>query len=235
MRLPASFRRRREADPDPGWTLTLADMMTLLLCFFVLLLTLSQVDRQRYEAMSSVMARAMGGKAAPQAAGAPAPGAPPASLADAAAAPRRNLFELQLELAARIGEDRTHVDLAMRTDPYGVAIRLGDELLFDSGSAELKPGAEALLSRLAGPLADSPYHLEVEGHTDDVPIHAGAFPSNWELSAARAAAVARYLMDHGLDRTRVKVVGLADTRPVAGNDTDQGRAANRRVVILVQP
>ncbi|MEF2144140.1 MAG: flagellar motor protein MotB [Desulfovibrionaceae bacterium] len=222
-------RRIPESDSDSGWSLTLADMMTLLLCFFVLMLSMASLDRDKYEAMSSVMAEAMGGKAAPSAkAVSPETGEP-------VRAEPGNLFELQLELAALIGEDRDSVDLKMRPDPHSVAISLGDNILFDLGRADLRAGARDLLGRLAGPLARAGHRLTIEGHTDDLPIQSSQFPSNWELSSARASAVARFFIEHGFPKDLIRVVGRADTEPIAGNDTEQGGSRNRRVVILVRP
>jgi chemotaxis protein MotB len=231
--IPPLIRKRRAQEDDNGWALTLADMMTLLLCFFVLLLTVTHVDKDKYEAMSSVMAEAMGGKDAPS--NKAATGTQKNTNTPQAAQESTNLFELQLELAALIGKDRDAVDLKMRSQPHAVAISLGDRILFDLGKADLKPRAKELLGKLAGPLTRTPYALLIEGHSDNLPIHSSQFPSNWELSSARASAVARFFIDRGFPKNRVEVLGLADTRPIANNASEQGRSRNRRVVILVQP
>lgn len=224
-------RRTQQDDSDSGWSLTLADMMTLLLCFFVLMLSVTKVDREKYDAMSSVMAKAMGGKQAPAARPQPKSGTVRSSVDDQP----KNLFELQLELAALIGADRDNVELKMRAEPHAVAISLGDRILFDLGKADLKPAARDLLRRLAGPLSGTRHALTIEGHTDNLPIQSAQFPSNWELSSARASAVARFFIEDGFPKERIRVVGLADTRPVASNNTENGRKKNRRVVILVRP
>lgn len=231
--IPQLIRKRRVETDDNGWALTLADMMTLLLCFFVLLLTVTQVDKDKYEAMSSVMAEAMGGKEAPSAKvkidqedGAISSQVSPEST---------NLFELQLELSSLIGKDRDAVDMKMRSEPHAVAISLGDRILFDLGKADLKPAARELLGKLSGPLTRTDYALIIEGHSDNLPMHSGQFPSNWELSSARASAVARFFIGKGFVKDRVQVMGLADTRPIAENTSEIGRGKNRRVVILVKP
>ncbi|MBU1611161.1 MAG: flagellar motor protein MotB [Proteobacteria bacterium] len=226
------FKKKRHPDHDEsGWALTLADMMTLLLCFFVLLMTVTQVDKEKYDAMSSVMAEAMGGKNAPKTKVTQEDGAIVAEVD----ATTTNLFELQLELSTLIGEDRDAVDMKMRADPHAVAISLGDKILFDLARADLKPKARDLLGRLAGPLTKTDYSLIIEGHTDNLPIRSSQFPSNWELSSARASAVARFFIDQGFPKDRIQVLGLADTRPIADNNKDSGRSKNRRVVILVKP
>jgi len=108
-----------------------------------------------------------------------------------------------------------------------------DQILFDSGSARLKPGFMAILDVLAPKLKALPNSIEVDGHTDSVPISTATYPSNWELSAGRAGAVIRYLESRGLPSARLSASGYADTRPVGSNDTRQGRARNRRVELIV--
>ncbi len=108
-----------------------------------------------------------------------------------------------------------------------------DQILFNSGSAHLKPAFKKILDALSGPLSRLPNLIEVDGHTDSVPIHTLTYPSNWELSAGRAGSVGRYLISQGLPAERLRVAGYADTRPVDLNTTVQGRARNRRVEIIV--
>jgi len=114
-----------------------------------------------------------------------------------------------------------------------LVVEVRDGVLFASARADLTADGAAVIRRLASLLASMPAEIEVEGHTDPVPIRTDRYPSNWELSAARAAAVARKLIDNGVPADRIKAVGRADTRPVAPNTTAEGRAANRRVVLLI--
>lgn len=123
------------------------------------------------------------------------------------------------------------VEVTRRQDV--INLEIGDEILFDRGSAQLKSGGEALLAELARLLRQQTVTISVEGHTDDVPIHNARFASNWELSTARATAVTRQLVAHALDPTRVRAVGHADTRPRADNATAEGRARNRRVTVVL--
>lgn len=108
-----------------------------------------------------------------------------------------------------------------------------DQILFDSGSARLKPKFKEILAALAPALIRLPNVIEVDGHTDNVPINTLTYPSNWELSAGRAGSAGRHLIGLGLPRDRLQVAGYADTRPVSSNDTVKGRARNRRVEIVV--
>ena len=118
----------------------------------------------------------------------------------------------------------------------GLVVRvLTDRVLFDSGQADLKPAGLPLLGEVASLLnVDHNHPIVVEGHTDNVPISGPQFPTNWELSTARATTVVRYLISQGLDRRRLAAAGYADLHPVASNGTDAGRQLNRRVEIVLQ-
>jgi chemotaxis protein MotB len=118
----------------------------------------------------------------------------------------------------------------------GLVVRvLTDQVLFDSGQADLKPAGGPLLGEMANLLnVDRRHPIVVEGHTDNVPISSAQYPSNWELSTARATTVVRYLIGRGVSRTRLAASGYADLHPVASNATDAGRQLNRRVEIVLQ-
>jgi chemotaxis protein MotB len=114
-----------------------------------------------------------------------------------------------------------------------LVIRMKSAILFEEGKAALTPEAGRVLAGLAPVLARAPSSLRVEGHTDDTPIRSAAFPSNWELSTARAISVTRYLEDHGLPRQRLSVAGYGQFHPLVENDGAAARARNRRVEIVV--
>ncbi|MFQ5515718.1 MAG: OmpA family protein [Myxococcota bacterium] len=115
-------------------------------------------------------------------------------------------------------------------------VRALEQILFDSGSATIKPEGREVLSKLAVQLKAIPDHrIRVEGHTDDVPIATERFPSNWELAGARAAGVVRLLIEQGLDARKLSAVAFADQQPIATNDTPDGRARNRRIEIVLVP
>jgi chemotaxis protein MotB len=118
-----------------------------------------------------------------------------------------------------------------------VVIRLSDHLLFPSASAQLQPAAMPLLSVVAEVIRGLPNQVRVEGHTDDVPVATDRYPTNWELSSARATAVLRYLLEQGrISPGRIFAAGYAEFRPVASNRTPEGRALNRRAdIVLVNP
>ncbi|HET8539232.1 MAG TPA: OmpA family protein [Anaeromyxobacter sp.] len=114
-----------------------------------------------------------------------------------------------------------------------LVIRMKSAILFSEAQAALTPKAESVLAGLAPLLAKAPSRLRVEGHTDDVPIRSALFPSNWELSTARAISVIQYLEDHGIARDRLSVAGYGEFHPFVPNDSAERRALNRRVEIVV--
>ncbi|MFO7602349.1 MAG: OmpA family protein [Gammaproteobacteria bacterium] len=123
------------------------------------------------------------------------------------------------------------VQVVVEKDRINLAI--SDRILFDTGEAALTTPGLAVLDPLVAILKAEPYHLTVAGHTDNLPIATERFPSNWELSAARAASVVRYLQRRGIPAARLRAIGYADTRPVHENEAPAGRAANRRVEIVI--
>lgn len=123
--------------------------------------------------------------------------------------------------------------VTVRRTRYAVEVEIKADILFASGSSTLSPTAVDVITRLADVLRDYPNAVRVEGHTDNLPIKSTAFPSNWELSAARAASVVRVLATQGVAPARLEVLGLAEYRPVAANETPEGRNINRRVMILI--
>ena len=218
---------KKPADESEDWQLTLADMFTLLLCFFVLIAAISTVDKNRYAEVADSMEAAMG------------TGRTRAQQHRRPKIKQADLQEIKRQLELIIGHETKSVQLELRPD--GVAVNLTGGLFFQLGRAELTPLAHELLGRIADTLLNIPYRVTVEGHTDNIPIKSSRFPSNWELSSSRASAVARLIIDHGFPKTSIKVMGLADTTPIYPNEDENGQpipdnqALNRRVVILVTP
>lgn len=153
----------------------------------------------------------------------------------AKASEREALDDLKDRLEGAAGErglgDKLEFDL--RDDGLHVTI-VTDEVLFDSGSAQIQPGGEDILSVVAEALVDVTNPIKIGGHTDNIPIATEQYPSNWELSSARAASVVRFLHEHGLVDHELLATGYADTKPVASNDNAEGRAKNRRVEIVIE-
>ncbi len=165
----------------------------------------------------------------------------PASTASAASAgqaqqEQSNFEHLKHELDAYAAHHGFAKDVNTTVQPRGLVIRvLTDRLLFPSGSATLIPQAQPLLAEIASLVnIDRSHPVDVEGNTDNVPIHGGTFPSNWELSTARASMVVRFLITKSVFPERLSASGYADLRPIASNTSALGRARNRRVEIVLQ-
>ncbi len=162
-------------------------------------------------------------------------GQEPLSQADteisAARAPRRGTVDRLLE-SLRNSELRDRIEV--RSQGNGFNVEISDSILFEPASAALSLAGSALLETLAETLREQPYPLAIEGHTDKLPIKTAQFPSNWELSAARASAVARHLIKRGMSAERIRTIGYASTRPRAQNRTPEGRSRNRRVTLVLQ-
>jgi chemotaxis protein MotB len=201
--------------------MTFSDMVTLLLSFFIVLAAMSSLSATQYQRVAQSMAEAMGS----------------AETARERVAPD----EVRRRLEALVAQANVRDDVSVEVVPRGIALNVKGSLLFPSGSAELLDASRPVLDRLHDQLKDAPYIVIVEGHTDNVPIQSAQFPSNWELSAARASRVVRFFAERGIPAARLRAVGLADTQPVAPNTAADGtplpenQARNRRVVLLLAP
>ncbi len=145
-----------------------------------------------------------------------------------------DIGELQRQLEAAIGQEIRNHEVVLRVTPEGFVISLRDLGFFNSGEADLLPGAADKIERIAKVLSQHGLDLRVEGHSDDQPIHTEEFRSNWELSTARAMTVLLLLVnDSAIDPAKVSVAGYGQYRPVADNATAEGRQMNRRVDLVV--
>lgn len=148
--------------------------------------------------------------------------------------PGKTLGNLKSQVDSLVGKDAQKKGVTTRLEGRGLVISLGEGGFFPSGSDQIKPEGLALLDAIATTLVTVGNHIRIEGHTDDVPISNSRFPSNWELSTARATAmVAHLITKFGFTPERLSAAGYSEFRPVATNDTDEGRARNRRVDIIV--
>jgi chemotaxis protein MotB len=145
-----------------------------------------------------------------------------------------DVAELHRKLAMALGKEIARQEIDLRMSPEGFVISLHELGFFNSGEARLLPGAADKIKRIAAVLMQYGLDMRVEGHSDNVPIHNASFASNWDLSTARAMAVAMMLIDDaGFDPNRMSIAGYGQYHPAASNDTPEGRRANRRVDIVV--
>jgi chemotaxis protein MotB len=162
-----------------------------------------------------------------------APGVAGTQAAGAAGAAAAALSRVADEVARAMDDLVKQNMVVVRRTEFWIEVEIKTDLLFPSGSAQLAPYAVDVIQRLGNALAPFPNPIRVEGHTDNRPIKTVAFYSNWELSAARAGSVVRVLQAKGVGPDRLAVIGYGEQRPVQSNDTEQGRNANRRVVVVI--
>ncbi len=199
-------------EDEDSWMTSYGDMMTLLLVFFVLIAAMSTIDPVRMQQVTQQMREAMTGEDVKV----------------------PTLKEIEDQLEESIEQLNLENQVAVQRDKDGVQLIMRGESFFASGSARLLPETYKFLNEVAWQIAKNPYMISVEGHTDNIPIRTSQFPSNWELSGARAAAVVRYFEQRSIPRNRMRIIGWADAKPVdpkLGNSTPAARAQNRRVVI----
>ncbi len=230
----------------PAWMVTFADLMALMMTFFVLLYSFSSIDEQKYKMIAASMAKGFGSvlvqAKAPKAV-APGPPAMIPSPMNQASRPRtptrrpqvsQQNEELKQQLQQSLKNEIAEGIIAVETTGNTVLIRFPEEIAFPPGSDEISDAINPILERVAEALKDTPGRVMVSGHTDDRPIHSEKFRSNWELSTDRAVEVIHRLQKIGkLDPSRLTAVGYGDTQPLAPNDTPENRARNRRVEIAV--
>jgi chemotaxis protein MotB len=253
----------------PAWVMTFADLMSLLMCFFVLLLSFSEIDAKRFKQIAGELSKAFGVQREVPALEVPmgtsavfekfSPGKPEPTPVDQV---RQQTISEDSQLDTLRGEvdsedekpneaqkqfDKASNQLQQILDSAAPSVRMQlveehrriilraeEKVSFASGSADLTPEFEELLMRISEALVIVPGVLIVEGHTDNVPISTERFNSNWDLSAARASSVTNALLfNTQLAAERLSVRGFADTRPLADNDTDENRAMNRRVELII--
>lgn len=210
------------------WLVTYADMITLLLVFFIVLYALSsRISGEKFDALASSLATSIKKTATPK------PSDKYAFQKDDSKQTRKFKATADAVLESIIKTDPKS-DVKIDIDQRGLVVSLIDTSFFDGGSASIKPGGAAVLRKVAATFKGLPNDIRVEGHTDSIPIRTARFPSNWELSSARGTAVARFLIDKvRLPGHRISVGAFADNKPVASNGTAEGRKRNRRVDIII--
>src|SRR6266851_8604239 len=235
--------RRRKGHASGGhdngerWLRTYADLITLLMVFFVVLYSMSSADSSKFKAISVALQQAFnldvlkgrGGTSIGETAEASVPSELD-NLINSSQVSQVSLLGSKIQAAAD-GVDQSP-DVSVSIDKEGVVIRLSGSYLFDSGRAELKPNSLTVLDAVSAELRLQANDIRVDGHTDSTPIDSPRYPTNWELSVARALAVTRYLTESdGLLSARFMAAGFGEFRPLFPNDSREHRAMNRRVEI----
>ena len=231
-----------EEEAGEAWLLPYSDLMTLLLALFIALFAMSQTDASKMQALAQAFTAAfnMGGPSFFSGMG------PSTSMTSATTQGQdnansaymqenENLREAQEKLEQYIKENNLQDQVSTELSEEGLMIRLKEKALFASGSAALQGQANQIVPVIAALLSSLPERVTISGHTDNVPISTAQFPSNWELSSARAVSLMRGLMgvQPSLNPARFSALGYSEYRPIASNDTEEGRAQNRRVEVFI--
>lgn len=238
-------RKRVDRDNHDRWLISYADFITLLFAFFVVMYAISSVNEGKYKVLGTSLGSAFGS-------GAPKAGESGtirlteqeiyfksivdrrnAKLAEQQRKQNERMQSLVSALNQAMGKFVKNGLVSVSQTRRGVMLDISASALFAQGEAVIAPAAQKTLADVAKVLAESGQLIEVEGHTDNVPISTPVYPSNWELSSARASSVVRLFIDQGVVATRLTAVGSADNHPVLSNDTAEGRTRNRRVTVTV--
>ena len=243
----------QEEEAGEAWLLPYSDLMTLLLAVFIVLFAVSKMDAAKAQTMSQEFTQSMmtEGFAEAKAAAAAAAAAAAEGKGGGDAASSTTIDEDALEEflgdyeLSKLEELKSDLDKELEgqglanavttsIDMRGLVIRLNNTTFFDSGSAELKPESEQPLIEIAKTISNLDNYIRIEGHTDTMPISSSLYPSNWELSSARAASVVKLFIDKcGFLPEKLVAVGYGEYKPVADNSTPEGRAQNRRIDIII--
>ncbi|MBM7572843.1 flagellar motor protein MotS [Aquibacillus albus] len=239
------LRKKKRLDKGtPKWMVTYADMVTLVLVFFILLFSMSQIDLVKFQAISESFRNRMIFDYYPSS----VPNENPTENSeikqenegsiDFDNGERENeqdsLDNLLQEVEAFLDQNNLNNVIAANRTEQGVVLTLQEKLLFESGEAAILSSGMPFLDKVGTLLSNIPNHVRVEGHTDSRPISNFRFPSNWELSGARASSVIRFIIDNnGIDKRRFIAVGYGDTRPIAENNSPENWSKNRRVEIVI--
>jgi chemotaxis protein MotB len=206
------------------YLITYSDLITLLLGLFIILYAISSIDNAKYQTAIHTMANVFGKQpniAKIEESGAVLPTVTPAE-------------KLKGALVSLIEKNNYSSSIRFEENERGITVHILEDIMYDPGKAELVENSKHVLKNLAVILRELPNDIRIEGHTDNTPINTPLYPSNWHLSVARATSTAYYLMEYEkLNPDKISVVGYADVKPIALNDTPEHRAQNRRVDIVI--
>lgn len=203
------------------WMATYADMITLLMCFFLLLISISEPNMALFEQIKSGLRSEITGTKKQE----------------------TPLAEIKSDLDSLLEVERSRNLVVIELGKKGIKMEFASSALYGPGRADIGDSAQVIMKKLADAIKGIDYFkfdVDIEGHTDDVPIKTPRFPSNWELSSARATGIVKYLISQDIEADRLKAAGYSDTRPIAPNRDEDGRsisenqAKNRRIVVRIR-
>lgn len=234
------FKKKDGGDKAPGWITTYSDLMSLLLTFFILLYSMSNVDAAKFKNVSDSLTSILNGLGQTSII--------EEQITDAILNEAENNFDgliqditVRQEILDMYDKVQDYVNLedldakvSVTMNRRGVFVDIKEAILFEPGSAEIKETGIIVLKQLEGLINDFENDIVIEGHTDNIPMKTATYPSNWELSTGRAVSVVRFLSEvERVDPKRLSAIGYSEYRPIANNDSRENRAINRRVNILI--
>lgn len=226
-------KHHEENENAERWLLTYADLITLLLAFFIMMYVFSKKDAQKYDEVASHLKTIFSGGTGLAGKGS-VTATSPIDMPSKGASSGEIKRQLESELMDSNRNKSGGENISVLSDERGVVIRVLDKAFFDEGKAELKDGAKGALDKIVPIIKSVDNHVRIEGHTDNVPINTNEFKSNWELSVRRATEVVRYFVEkRGLPPERISATGYAEYRPIVQNDSPKNKALNRRIEIIV--
>ena len=212
--------REIEERSEEDWLISYADMVTLLMCFFLAMVSISKVDMSLFEQMRKGLRSDIGKDKEV----------------------KTPLAEIKHDLDSLLSEEKKAGEVSIAKGPEGIVLEFSSSAFYQLGKADFNPDAETILAKVDSAIRGITYYkfqIDVEGHTDNIPIKSLQFPSNWELSVARATGIVKFLIGRGISPDRLKAAGYADTKPKVPNVDSLGvsipenQAKNRRIVIRI--
>jgi len=226
---PKNLNKKYEVDYGGSWLITYSDMITIVLCFFIVFFTFTAEEASMLETIKDSLTTKVDGLSQEN---------------QKLKEEKDSLYSLLLKENDQLDSSQSFLDFLKANNLMesiyiiegnkGMVIRFKDGVMFDRGQASISDGGYGILSEIADKIKDIPNLIVIEGFTDNIPIKTSEFPSNWELSVARAIGVARFMIDDmGIPEERISVSGFGEQRPIDTNDTEEGRANNRRIEITI--
>lgn len=234
------FKKKDNGGGAPGWITTFSDLMSLLLTFFILLYSMSNVDAAKFKSISDSLTSILNGLGQTSVVEEQIT----ETILDEAEngfddlikdiTVRQEILDMYDKVQDYVNLEELDAKVSVTMNRRGVFVDIKEAILFEPGSADLKETGITVLRQLEGLINDFENDIVIEGHTDDVPMNTVFYPSNWELSTGRAVSVVRYLSEvEKVDPKRLSAIGYSKYRPIASNDSKENRAINRRVNILI--
>ena len=236
-------KKKEDHENHERWLVSYADFITLLFAFFVVMYSISSVNEGKYRVLSNSMVEAFRHNAN----GLNIPDGSvkiswddareitqPIKSDDGYTVQDETMREIANDILSVMGSLVKQGQVRVSVSSRGVRVDINAGVLFEPGQASLEKKSMEVMKAVARKLEHTPNKIVIEGHTDSIPISTPAYPSNWELSSARASSVVRLFIDNGVNSSRMTVMGFADQKPVETNETEAGRARNRRVTVTVE-